>query len=68
MFVASDWIDINRLAGDSIISDQSEGCENGRIDMLDSLECGIYSRQGDVSDQQKCEMLLKKTRNPLCQG
>jgi hypothetical protein len=68
MFVASDWIDINRLAGDSIISDQSEGYENGRIDGLDSPECGIHSKIGDVSDQQECEMLLKKTRNPLCQG
>src|ERR1700719_3850591 len=68
MFVASDWIDINRPAGDSIISDQSEDYKNSRIDGLDSPECGIHSKQGDVSDQQECEMLLKKTRNPLCQS
>src|ERR1700676_1796141 len=46
MFVASDWIDINRSVEDSIISDQSEHSDNGRIDELDSPECGIHYRQG----------------------
>jgi hypothetical protein len=59
MFVASDWIDINRLAGDSKVSDQSEGYEPRRIGGLDSPELWHPHQKGDVVDQQECEMLLK---------
>jgi hypothetical protein len=64
MFVASDWIDINRLAGDSIISDQSDGYENGRIDGLDSPECGIHSKIGDVSESTRMRNAIEEDKEP----
>jgi hypothetical protein len=64
MFVASEWIDLSRPAKDSFISDQSEIFENDRIDELDSPECGIHSKQADLSDQEECEMPLKKDKEP----